>query len=357
MALRCERGSVDREAAVPLGNYPTYAGARKYLRVIRRTRIFNPLDLIIILKIPKVNRQHGLPLNANPSCHVPVLADEVLAGLSPVAGQIIVDGTLGGGGHTMRLAQAVGSSGCVVSLDRDPEALDRAEQELKGLPIKICRANFSELREVLDSAGIDLADGLLLDLGISSDQLGDESRGFSFDSQGPLDLRFNQDEGIPASELLHRLGEKQLADLIYRYGEERFSRRIAHQIVLARKADPIRRADQLSRLVRRCYPGGGRNSRIHPATRTFQALRIAVNQELDSLDSTLRSIPDCVRLGGRVAIISFHSLEDRLVKQAFLADPRYTPATPKPIRPTPEEVLRNPRCRSAKLRIAECTIA
>ena len=297
----------------------------------------------------------GHQLNGKPSCHIPVLAAEVISQLRPAYGQTIVDGTLGGGGHALMLAQAVGSTGCVVALDRDPVALKRAEQELKGQPIKVCCSDYSELPEVLDAAGIPLVDGVVLDLGLSSDQLDDETRGFSFESQCPLDLRFNQEEGVPAWKLIDRLSEKHLADLIYRYGEERLSRRIARQIIAARNADPVRRADQLSRLVRSCYPRGGRDSRIHPATRTFQALRIAVNNELRSLELALERIPDRLRPQGRIAIISFHSLEDRPVKQAFQNDPRLAPVFSKPIRPSPREVNENPRSRSAKLRVAERT--
>jgi len=194
-------------------------------------------------------------------------------------------------------------------------------------------------------------DGVLLDLGLSSDQLADEERGFSFDASGPLDLRFNRDEGEPATSLLARLPERELADLIYQFGEERLSRRIARRIVAERAERPIKTAAELAQLIRRCVPRSA--DKLDPATRTFQALRIAVNRELESLDLALARIPDYLRPGGRLAIISFHSLEDRRVKEAFRSDPRLKPLTKKPIRPTDEEAYRNPRSRSAKLRVAE----
>jgi 16S rRNA (cytosine1402-N4)-methyltransferase len=288
----------------------------------------------------------GLPV------HIPVLADEVLRWLDPQPGHIVVDGTLGGGGHARLMAERVGeNSGYVLALDRDPAALAAAEKNLAGLPIKIAQANFSELPAVLDELAIDQVDAVLLDLGLSSDQLADESRGFSFDSSGPLDLRFNTSEGESAARLLARLTERELADLIYQFGEERLSRRIARRIVQRRVERPIETAAELAAVIRRTVPRS--LDGIDPATRTFQALRIAVNQELESLDTALRVIPARLRPGARLAIISFHSLEDRRVKEAFRNDPRLTPLTKKPIRASAAEAARNPRSRSAKLRIAE----
>ena len=194
-------------------------------------------------------------------------------------------------------------------------------------------------------------DGILLDLGLSSDQLADQERGFSFSSTGPLDLRFDPMRGKPAWRLLERLSAEHLADLIYLYGEERYSRRIARAIVQRREENPVLAAADLAELVRRCVPRS-RHDRIDPATRTFQALRIAVNDELKSLEIALRRLPDCLRPGGRLAVISFHSLEDRRVKEGFRDDPRLTPLTRKPITPSDVETAENPRSRSAKLRIA-----
>lgn len=283
--------------------------------------------------------------------HVPVLPAEVLQWLDPRPGQIIVDGTLGGGGHTRLLAEKLADGGgFVVALDLDPAAVAATERNLAGLPVKVAQANFTELPAVLDELKIDAVDGVLLDLGLSSDQLADNTRGFSFDAVGPLDLRFDPNEGEPAWQLLGRLPERALADLIYQNGEERFSRRIARRIVEQRAERPIKTAAELAQLVRRSVPRSA--DRIDPATRTFQALRIAVNRELESLDLALTRVPDRLRPGGRLAIISFHSLEDRRVKEAFRSDPRLEPLTKKPIRPTDEESYRNPRSRSAKLRVA-----
>ena len=284
--------------------------------------------------------------------HVPVLLDEVVTWLTPLAGAVLVDGTLGGGGHTRALAQRVGAQGRVLAFDRDPAARAAAERRLRGLPVTLVDANFCELPEVLRQLEIAKVDGVLLDLGLSSDQLADRGRGFSFDSDGPLDLRFNPDEGRPAWEWLERLGVDELAKLIYEYGEERHSRRIARRIVERRQEQPIRTAGELTRLVRSCAVRSRGGQGIDPATRTFQALRIAVNDELKSLELALARIPDCLKPGGRLAVISFHSLEDRRVKEAFRDDPRYLALMRKPVRPNEAEVARNPRARSAKLRVA-----
>jgi 16S rRNA (cytosine1402-N4)-methyltransferase len=288
------------------------------------------------------------------SQHVPVLAKEVLTWLQPAAGQMIVDGTLGGGGHTRLLAQAVGADGLVIALDRDPGAVQAAEVALSGLPVRPVHADYSDLPEVLSQWDIDAVDGILLDLGVSSDQLADDSRGFSFNSTGPLDLRFDPTRGEPAWKLLERLSATHLADIIYRYGEERFSRRIARHIVERRRSAPIKTAADLAQLVRQSVPSAKRD-RIDPATRTFQALRIAVNEELKWLEVALRRLPDCLRPAGRLAVISFHSLEDRLAKEAFRSDDRWNVLTRRPVRPSEEETAANPRARSAKLRVAART--
>ena len=286
-----------------------------------------------------------------PSIHVPVLLDEVRDWLELAPGQVVVDGTLGGGGHTRMLAEQVGDQGLVIALDRDPAAIERAERELKGKPVQLVQANFCDLPEVIQALGREAVDRVLLDLGLSSDQLADRERGFSFESDGPLDLRFDPEQGEPAWRLIQRLSAEHLADLIYELGEERFSRRIARAIVEQRRERPIRTAADLARLVRRVIPSKGR-PRIDPATRTFQALRIAVNSELKSLDIALRRLPECLAVGGRLAIISFHSLEDRRVKQAFRDDKRYEVLTKKPIVPNETELQRNQRSRSARLRVA-----
>lgn len=291
-----------------------------------------------------------------PTIHVPVLPQEVLAWLDPRPGRVIVDGTLGGGGHTRLLAERLAggegdsSAGFVLALDRDAGALAAAEQSLAGLPVKIAQANFCDMADVLDELGIATVDGMLLDLGLSSDQLADDARGFGFDSPGELDMRFDTEEGEPAWRLLARLKENEIADVIYQFGEERLSRRIARRIVEARGTKPVRTAADLADLVRRCVPRSA--DRLDPATRTFQALRIAVNRELQSLELALQRLPDRLKPGGRLAIISFHSLEDRRVKEAFRSDPRLENLTKKPLTASEAELHANPRSRSAKLRVA-----
>jgi 16S rRNA (cytosine1402-N4)-methyltransferase len=285
--------------------------------------------------------------------HVSVLTSEVLQALESTPGQTLVDATVGAGGHTRLLAERVVPTGRVIGLDQDPAMLDLARPHLEGLPVTLVHGNFDRLRDVLAEQGIATVDGVLADLGFCSDQMDAAERGFSFQQEGPLDMRMDRTEGEPASDLLRRLNERDLADLIYQYGEERFSRRIARKIVEVRRRTPLTTTEQLAQLVRSCVPRP-RNRRhpIDPATRVFQALRIAVNDELGALDRLLAALPDCVRPGGRAAIISFHSLEDRRVKQAFRDRPVWEVLTAKPIQATEEEVRGNPRARSAKLRAA-----
>jgi 16S rRNA (cytosine1402-N4)-methyltransferase len=284
--------------------------------------------------------------------HVSVLLNEVLEALQPQPGQHIVDGTLGGGGHTRAIAAKVGPEGAVLAIDRDPAAIAAAEANLRGLPVLLAHASYRELPELLREVNWPPVDGVVLDLGLSSDQLADRERGFSFDADGPLDLRFDPTVGEPAARLVNQLKVENLANLIYELGEERYSRRVARAIAEAREQAPIRTAAELAAIVRRVVPKS-RHERIDPATRTFQALRIAVNDELGALHDILQSLPQCVRPGGRVAIISFHSLEDRMVKQAFRDDARYHVITRRPITASEEELAANPRSRSAKLRVAE----
>jgi 16S rRNA (cytosine1402-N4)-methyltransferase len=286
------------------------------------------------------------------SVHTAVLPDEVLTLLAVEPGMTVVDGTLGGGGHTRLLADAVGPAGRVIALDRDPAAIERGARELAGRPIRFAQANFCDLPEALDALGIDRVDRVLLDVGLSSDQLADDTRGFSFDSEGPLDLRFDPTEGEPAWRMVNRLRPETLADIIYEFGEERFSRRIARRIADVRAKEPIRTSRDLARVVVAAVPRQKPPPRIHPATRTFQALRIAVNQELKSLRIALERIPTRLSPEGRLAVISFHSLEDRLVKEAFRNRQVWECLTRGPVEATAEEVARNPRSRSAKLRVA-----
>jgi len=289
---------------------------------------------------------------AGSSIHKPVLAAEVLSLLDIRPGMRVVDGTLGGGGHMRLFTEAVGSEGLVIGVDRDPAAIERAARELAGQPVRFAQANFRDLPEVLDAVGLERVDRVLLDVGLSSDQLADHTRGFSFDSEGPLDLRFDPTEGEPAWRMINRMRPETLADLIHEFGEERFSRRIARRIAAAREREPIRSARDFARLVASAIPRQKPPPRIHPATRTFQALRIAVNEELKSLRIALERIPTRLAADGRLAVIAFHSLEDRLVKEAFRNAQVWEPLTRGPVEAGDDEVLRNSRSRSAKLRVA-----
>ena len=284
--------------------------------------------------------------------HIPVLPTEVFEGMNLKPGDTCVDGTLGGGGHSRVILDRIGPTGHLIGLDRDPLAVEDTQTRITDDNATLITSNYADLPEILKELEIDKIDSALLDFGLSSDQLAARDRGFSFNSDGPLDLRFNMMHGEPAFKLLNRLREKPLADLLYEFGEEKLSRRIARKIVKFRHSTKIVTADHLARIVRSCYPKTYKQ-RIDPATRTFQALRIAVNEELKWLSNALRRYPDCLAPGGRFVAISFHSLEDRLVKHAFAKDERLKVLTSKPITASEEELDANPRSRSAKLRIAE----
>jgi len=294
------------------------------------------------------------PENCSAWRHVSVLPAEVLAGLCPTPGQVLVDCTLGAGGHARLLAERLEGQGRLIALERDPAMLDLARPRLAGLPVTLVQASFDELPEVLREQGQERVDAVLADLGICSDQLDMPERGFSFSQPGPLDMRMDPGSGEPARALLRRLNERDLADLFWRYGEERFSRRIARRIVEQRQRQPLETTEQLADLVRRCVPRPPkwRPGSIDPATRVFQALRIAVNDELEALERLLAVLPSCVKPGGRAAVISFHSLEDRKVKETFRKSDIWEALTRKPVQAGEEEVQRNPRARSAKLRVA-----
>ncbi len=294
--------------------------------------------------------------------HVPVLPSEVIEALDLSPGKRIVDGTFGGGGHSRLILPAIAPGGMLIGLDRDPRAIQQyGPQWRDSLPaiesdppprIELINDSYHRLPQLMEELEIDGVDGILLDLGLSSDQLNDPSRGFSYQTDGDLDLRFDPTCGEAASDLLLRLPEKEIADLIYQFGEERCSRRIARRIVERRKERrAVKTADELASLVRSCVPRG-KNHRIDPATRTFQALRIAVNQELRIVKQSLEDLPGCLRPGGRLAVISFHSLEDRLVKHAFREADDLEIITRKPILASDRENAENPRARSAKLRVA-----
>jgi 16S rRNA (cytosine1402-N4)-methyltransferase len=305
--------------------------------------------------------------------HIPVLAAEVLAGLQPQPGNSFIDATAGGGGHTAMLRQASAPPGRVLGLDADPAALERVGgrlgQEVLDERLVLAQGNFVDLRALAERASFLAVQGILADLGLSSDQLAAGERGFSFSDDGPLDMRFDPAGETSAADLVNTLSETELADAIWRYGEERRSRQIARRIVQARARQPITSTRQLAALVAAGVPGhpGG----IHPDTRTFQALRILVNQELLALEAMLPQALDLLAAGGRLALISFHSLEDRIVKRFFQAEargcicppqlpvcvcahqPRLRVVTAHPLVASAEEQRQNTRSRSAKLRIAE----
>ena len=288
--------------------------------------------------------------------HVSVLTTEVVQQLRPESGGVFVDCTVGLGGHASALLAA--GAGRLIGLDRDRDALDRAAQTLAPWlgRVDLVQGDFRAFQPVLDGLGVSLLDGALADLGVSSLQLEAPGRGFSFQRDEPLDMRMDRTEGDTAADLIAKASERELADTIFRYGEERYSRRIARAIVRARSDAPIETTGRLAAIVRRVVPGRHR-MRIDPATRTFQALRIWVNRELEGLDDFLRAMSRRLRLGARLVVISFHSLEDRIVKHAFRAlersDVLCKVLTKKPIVPSREELERNPRARSAKLRVAE----
>ncbi len=287
--------------------------------------------------------------------HVPVLLQETLGLLAPARGEVFLDGTVGAGGHAEEIAGRIGPAGLLVCADADPAMLSAASARLRRFPwVRMVHADFSDLEALAAAAGGRMFDGMLLDLGLSSPQLSDPSRGFSFLVDGPLDMRRDPGaKGPDAREVLLRSTERELADVFFRFGEERFSRRIARAIVERRRREPLERTAQLAELVRAAVPRKAWPRSIHPATRVFQALRIAVNRELESLADFLSRFASHLAAGGRAAVISFHSLEDRMVKVAFREQSAAGPLrllTRKPVVPTKEEIERNPRAASAKLR-------
>ncbi len=293
------------------------------------------------------------------SAHVCVLRDEAAELLCPAlsveTSGVIVDCTVGLGGHSRALLERAGEAVTLIGIDVDAGNLKRAKLNLSEFRprVRLFQANFSQVQVVLAEADAPAVDVLLADLGVASSQLDDPARGLSFQADGPLDMRLDDRLTTTAADLVNTLGEKALADVIYQYGQERLSRRIARRIVAVRKDHRIDSTIELAELVRRCYPPAKGRRRIHPATRTFQALRIAVNDEMASLEALLRTLPEIMAPGGRAGIISFHSLEDRRVKHAFAAmanEGRAKLMTKKPLVPTAQEIAENPRSRSAKLR-------
>ena len=283
--------------------------------------------------------------------HRSVLLDEVVEWLDLRNGVVIVDGTAGAGGHSSAIADRVGSSGRVIALDRDPAMLELAARGTAGKPVTLVQSSYSDLDRVLGDLELDGVDGIVLDLGLASDQLAWGHRGFSFATDGPLDMRFDPKSHTSAADLVNDLDAEELARIIFEYGEERHSRRIARKIVEARRVEPITTTARLAEVVRKGVPG--KWGAIDPATRTFQALRIEVNDELARLDDLLANLTNYLNPGGRAVIISFHSLEDRRVKHAFRDDDHLIVLTKKPVTATAEELATNPRARSAKLRVAQ----
>ena len=301
--------------------------------------------------------------------HVPVLLEPTLAALNVRPDGVYLDGTAGGGGHSMAIAARLTAGGRLIALDRDPDAVTEATARLKGLPATVVRANFDGMRAVLDSLGIEKVDGVLLDIGVSSHQLDEVARGFSYHGDAPLDMRMSRD-GETAADLVNTLSAAELARIFFRFGEEKFARRIADAIVAARERRPIVTTGALAETVANAVPAAARRDG-HPARRVFQALRIAVNDELGCLDRGLDAAFDCLNVGGRLAVITFHSLEDRLVKERFrdwmtgCTCPKDFPVcvcgkTPaaavilkKPATADEEELARNFRAHSAKLRCVE----
>lgn len=306
--------------------------------------------------------------------HQPVLMNQTLNSLKLRPGGVYLDGTLGGGGHTEAILQATEPDGKVIGLDQDDEALAAASQRLKPFGERFCpiRANFAEMEQVLAAEGIAGLDGVLLDIGVSSHQLDEPDRGFSYMQDGPLDMRMDRRSGQTAADLVAELSESELANLIYRYGEEKFSRRIARRIVEQRAQTPIESTKQLAELISAAIPAAQRRKeKQHPAKRTFQALRIAVNDELGVLERGLVAAFASLKSGGRLSVITFHSLEDRIVKNYFAGlakgcecppefpvcvcgkQPQALLITRRPQTATEDELQSNPRARSAKLRTVE----
>ena len=308
--------------------------------------------------------------------HKPVMLAECLEALDVQPGRRMVDGTLGGGGHSRAIAERIAPGGILLALDQDPDAIAEATQTLADVPdsvsVRLRQTNFARLQEAVEAEGIGRVDGVLLDLGVSSHQLDTAERGFAFRYVGPLDMRMNRDdtETPTAADLVNTLPEAQLARIFFEYGEESRSRRIAAEIVTRRRQKPFATTEDLVDAVRGTMPLRTRSGEIHPATKVFQALRIAVNKELDVLETALRGAAQVLAPGGRLVVMSYHSLEDRIVKNVFAelsgkrvetdlpdptprAEPILTVLTKKPVVPTDAETRANPRARSAKLRIAE----
>jgi len=316
------------------------------------------------MRASRENQLSSTKVSAIDYRHTPVLVDEVLAFLSPHPAGIYVDATLGEGGHAEAILHASAPHGRLVGIDRDAEVLAIAQQRLEkfGARAQVIHGHAGAMRSILEQLHIPAVDGILLDLGVSSYQLETAERGFSFVREGPLDMRMDRTDEPTAADLINTLDEVGLVTMIQRYGEERWARRIARAIVRARRLAPLQTTRDLAALVTQVIPPAARRPRIHPATRTFQALRIAVNQELASLHGTLSGATTCLTPGGKLCAIAYHSLEDRIVKQTFQTLERQVGdaacqvqvLTRKPVTVSAAERHANPRARSAKLRVLTC---
>ncbi|CAJ1001964.1 MULTISPECIES: 16S rRNA (cytosine(1402)-N(4))-methyltransferase RsmH [Brevibacillus] len=305
--------------------------------------------------------------------HVTVLREEAVDGLNIRPDGVYVDCTLGGAGHSSLIASRLGAGGRLIAIDQDDWALDNARERLAPYMNKVTlvKSNFRRIRDIASDLGLDGVDGVLFDLGVSSPQLDEGERGFSYNADAPLDMRMDQDAPLTAYDIVNEWDEEELARIIWEYGEEKFSRRIARQIVQRRRHAPVRTTGELVELIKEAIPAAARRSGPHPAKRTFQAIRIAVNDELDAFREAVVDAIDLLRPQGRVSVITFHSLEDRICKQVFqdfakgcTCPPSFPVCTcgnqasvkiitRKPILPSEAELTANPRARSAKLRVAE----
>lgn len=305
--------------------------------------------------------------------HVTVLREEAVEGLNIKPNGTYVDCTLGGAGHSSLIASRLDATGRLICIDQDDTALEHAKQRLEGYQDRITfvKSNFRYISEIMSDLQLENVDGFLYDLGVSSPQLDEAERGFSYNHDAPLDMRMDRHQKRTAFEIVNQWSEEELANIIYRYGEEKFSRRIARQIVEARKIQPIQTTHELVELIKAAIPAAARRQGPHPAKRTFQAIRIAVNDELQAFEDSLDQALQGLAPGGRISVITFHSLEDRICKQFFQQhsqgcvcppgfpqcvcgqEPNVKVLTRKPILPSEAELEQNPRARSAKLRIAE----
>ena len=285
--------------------------------------------------------------------HIPVLIDEALEYLCIKKGEIIIDCTVGEGGHSIEFLKRIGPEGYLVGIDLDSSVLKKAEERLSTVStnFKLFRGNFKDISNIIIEIGLGKVDKVFADLGMSSFQLSEGDFGFSFKEDGPLDMRMDKDAKLTAEDVINNFSEKEIASILWEYGEERFSKLIAKKIVEIRKVIKINTTFELADTIVRIYPVHHR--KIHPATKTFQALRIYVNDELNNLKLMLDKAPEILKIGGRIAVISYHSLEDRIIKNAFKSDQRLRVINKKVVKPGPVELKANRRARSAKMRVAE----